>query len=64
MESETDNHNQEKKDHEIGFSCLKVEDMEAEIEKLIVTMTKEDQEEDKDNGKLIVSLSDIYMCVC
>ncbi|WZZ23545.1 hypothetical protein YC2023_006946 [Brassica napus] len=36
--------------------------MEAEIEKLIVTMTKEDQEEDKDNGKLISELGHSDNC--
>ncbi|CAH8325395.1 unnamed protein product [Eruca vesicaria subsp. sativa] len=38
-----DHHN-----HEKGFSCLELEAMEAEIEKLVVTTTKEDQEEEKE----------------
>ncbi|KAF2553450.1 hypothetical protein F2Q68_00037893 [Brassica cretica] len=41
-------HNQEKRDHERDFSCLELEAMETEIEKLVVTTTKEDQEEEKE----------------
>ncbi|KAJ4898880.1 hypothetical protein Rs2_12831 [Raphanus sativus] len=40
-----DHHNQEKRDHEKGFSCLELEAMETEIGKLV---TKEDQEEEKE----------------
>ncbi|WZZ51589.1 hypothetical protein YC2023_051696 [Brassica napus] len=48
MKKGTDHHNQEKKDHEIGLFSLDVEAMEAEIEKLVVTKTRENQENDKE----------------
>ncbi|VVB02795.1 unnamed protein product [Arabis nemorensis] len=43
-----DHHNQEKRDHEKGFSCLELEAMEAELGKLVVMTTREDQEEVKE----------------
>ncbi|KAF8101532.1 hypothetical protein N665_0204s0029 [Sinapis alba] len=43
-----DHHNQEKRDHEKGLSCLELEAMETEIEKLVGTTTREDQEEEKE----------------
>ncbi|ESQ53523.1 hypothetical protein EUTSA_v10027399mg [Eutrema salsugineum] len=54
-----DHHHQEKRDHEKGFSCLELESMEAEIGKLVVMNTSEDQEEEKEIGE---EVSDRVQC--
>lgn len=43
-----DHHNQEKRDHEKGFSCFELEVMEAEIGKLVLMTAREDQEEERE----------------
>ncbi|KAF2601913.1 hypothetical protein F2Q70_00026281 [Brassica cretica] len=63
MKKGTDHHNQEKKDHEIGFFSLDVEAMEAEIEKLVVTKTRENQENDKEISGLSGSASPVKLSI-
>ncbi|CAH2076603.1 unnamed protein product [Thlaspi arvense] len=47
-----DHHHQDKRDHdEKGFSCLELEAMEADIGKLVVMTTREDQEEEKETSE-------------
>ncbi|CAE6157354.1 unnamed protein product [Arabidopsis arenosa] len=54
-----DHHHQEKRDHEMGFSCLVLEAMESELGKLVVMTTREDQEEEK---KISEEVSEKVQC--